>query len=626
MSRMPNAEIRKNLVEAHQQLDRLNKQMTEDNAEAMVLPGFADYYKNAPQVLLDRARRKLEKKGYNVAFAGAMKAGKSTLINALVKGPDLLPAAVYECTLSTTKIGAPPAGQPERVEVSYFARDEAIRNIIGNLRYEEFFKDKDKVLSDYSPEKAIAYIQKKASEMRSAGQYPEQCEELAEFVDALDKYGSRLGHTHVDTFENAPQYLTVNLDRKGMGHLLLIRQVTIYKKNPIFSENGIEIVDLPGTDSTNPRQRELTHSFMNEADVVFLILEAKGFTDASKAITEKLKDCNQEVRNKMFIVLNKWDVGIQQRDLEKAKIESLYVNEIKARTIRWGLNPDRIFITSALWEELRLRKEMGKLNDKERQTLSEIEQKCGQAYGSLDSSITEDLLKRLKIVYRDGGLQNLRDEMTAYLKEEIERERLKDVYLDLMSVFTSAKKLLEPERADVAQMLADARNRLFQVGKFLDEMIYRFDNTIQGVDLKLEKAVAHFVNQAKEGLMGAVKMVMQSDNRYLSFRKIRTSLAVPSPARIKTEAIVAAKAAVAEKIVEIVEQSTVPPVLAKLNEELGKLNSEKILAHFDKYLKSDYGPRYERIVKGMERDIKQATRLRSMEEAWELQTTEMQPS
>jgi len=61
--------------------------------------------------------------------------------------------------------------------------------------------------------------------------------------------------------------------------------------------------------------------------------------------------------------------------------------------------------------------------------------------------------------------------------------------------------------------------------------------TIQAVDLKLEKAVTHVVNPAKEGLMGAVKMVMGSDDRYLSFRKIRTSLAVPSPARIKSEAI-----------------------------------------------------------------------------------------
>ena len=72
-------------------LNQLNGKLSDDHVGEMVLPGYPDYAKNAPRVLLDRAKKKLDKKGFKVAFAGAMKAGKSTLINALVKAPELLP-------------------------------------------------------------------------------------------------------------------------------------------------------------------------------------------------------------------------------------------------------------------------------------------------------------------------------------------------------------------------------------------------------------------------------------------------------------------------------------------------------------------------------------------------------
>lgn len=625
MARISNPELRAQLVEAHGMLEKLNRCILEDHREAMLLPTYPDYAKHAPSAYLDRASAKLQKKGYKVAFAGAMKAGKSTLINALLKAPDLLPAAVYECTLSTTLVSAPKPGQQERVEVTYFSREDGVRNLIDNMRYEDIFKEKAAILTDFDAGKAVDYIRDTIRETRSDSNKQEQLEELGEFVEALEKYNQRLGKVHIDTIHNAPIYLTVDIQRKGMGHLLLIRQVAIYKNNPVFAEDAYEVVDLPGTDSTNPRQRELTHAFMEQADVVFLLLEPKGFTVAAKDIAAKLQEFNQEIRNKIFVIINRWD-SLQPKDILKDAIESLYVNEIKARTIKWGLRPDRIFLTSALFEELRTRAELGRLSEQERDSLDKISAKCHEHLASLDQSIPNDLLSRMKRVYYDGGVTYLRQRLSSYLREDIECERLRDVFLDLDQVHLLASIMLGPERAGVAELLLDSRNRFVKVSKLLDEMIYRFDDKIQSVDAKLEKAMTIFMAQAKEQLVTGIKMLVSKDNRNLSIRKIRTGLAVPAPPRIKAEAIATAKGVIGTKLVEAIERSCIPPVVARLTEELGRLDNELVMAHFDKHLGKEFLPRYESIVAGIERDVRQATRLRALEESWQLQNTDMQPA
>lgn len=214
MGGLSNKELREHLTEAHSLLCRLNEKIIDDHQEEMLLPTYADYAKHAPSVYLDRALAKLQKKGYRVAFAGAMKAGKSTLINALLRAPELLPAAVYECTLSTTRVGAPAPGQQERVEVSYFTRDSAIQNLLHNLRYEELFVNKEEVLEPFDGGAALRYIRKKSRDAASDSEKLEQVGELNEFCEAIEKFKTRLGTVHIDSLDNASQYLTVDLQQR----------------------------------------------------------------------------------------------------------------------------------------------------------------------------------------------------------------------------------------------------------------------------------------------------------------------------------------------------------------------------------------------------------------------------
>ncbi len=616
------------LSQVYEHISELNQQICEDHRHTKVCPGFPDYLTVSPGVHIDRAGKRLQKEGYKVAFAGGFSGGKSTLINALLQEPELLPAASGECTLSITQVSAPEAGLDEHVEVTYFNRDDALRNLIENPRYEGVFAEKKAdLLRDFTSDKALLAVKGSVKAMSKSFDQSmiERLDELKEFLVALDKFANRLGTMHIDSLANADQYQTTDKNDRGMGHLLLIQQVHLFKKNPMFTTDGIEIVDLPGTDSTNPRQRELTHSFMKDADVVISVLEPKGFKTADVDIQKELGKHHQEIQNKMFFVINMWD-KLSRSDITKAEVEKLYTDQIKNKILRAGMNADRIYLTSAKWVELTEKAARVKLSQTERQDLNEFDRGAREKLGGIDFNIVPDLLERMKAVYNDGGVERLRNDLIEYLKEDIERERLRGIHQDLTFVHDVMDKMLDPLRDEVEDILADAKNQLKQVGEFIEKITYSFDEKLRIAEEGLENGIPRLVADAKKKLLAGIRKLTQADNSHLSFRRIRSRLNVKTPKRIKMDAIETMKDLVSVKLVELVEDGVVGRAVAKIAGELDATNMEPILEHFQKQLKRPYMDRYKTLISTLKRDMKMVTIWRATEETWDLRQTEMEPA
>ncbi|MHC5081281.1 MAG: hypothetical protein ACYTHN_19930, partial [Planctomycetota bacterium] len=122
------------LLDLHSALNNIHSRLMEDHQETMICAGFAEYKKELPSKFLERAAANLAKKGYFVGFAGVFSAGKSTLINSLLREPGMLPSAIHSCTYSLTKVTSPGEGE-EHIEVKYFTREDTLRYIIENPRY-----------------------------------------------------------------------------------------------------------------------------------------------------------------------------------------------------------------------------------------------------------------------------------------------------------------------------------------------------------------------------------------------------------------------------------------------------------------------------------------------------------
>lgn len=628
MAAISNQEARNLLEQVYENLSELNRKICDDHRTSKICPGFPDYYTISPGVHIDRAGKRLKKKGYKVAFAGGFSGGKSTLINAVLAEPELMPAAAGECTLSIAQVSAPAADVDEHVEVTYFTREDALKNLFENPRYAAVFQGKkDEVLRDFSVDKALLCLGGCLKDMAKSFDQTllERQEELKEFLECIEKFADRLGTTFIDSLNNADMYQTTDKNDKGMGHLLLIQQVHLFKRNPLFTSDGIEIVDLPGTDSTNPRQKELTHSFMKDADVVVSVLEPKGFKTADVDIQKELGKHHHEIKNKMFFVINMWD-KLSRGDISKGEIEKLYVDQIKNKILRAGMNADRIYLTSAKWVELTEKAARVKLSDTERQDLNEFDRGAREKLQILDPAIIQELHEKMKLSYTDGGVPKLRSDLIQYLKEDIQRERLKGIYLDLKAVHTAMSKMLDPLRDEVDDILADAKNRLKQTGEFIEKITFSFDEKLRVAEEGLENGIPKLVNDAKQKLLAGVVKLTEADNRLLSFRQIRSKLNVKTPKRIKMDAIETMKELVSQKLVELVEDAVVGRAIGKITEELEATNMEKILEYFQKQLKKDYLDRYRSIMATLRRDLKMVTLWRATEETWTLQQTPMEPA
>jgi GTPase SAR1 family protein len=559
-----------------------------------------------------------------VGFAGGFSGGKSTLINAVLAEPGLLPAEAGECTMSITLMQAPPEGGDEHIEVKYYTREEALRNIFENNRYATLLADKKgEVFQEYSDETAVAAIKEVIARLASDSDRDNQKKrtEMEEFLQYLEKYNERLGILHLDSIASGHDYLTTDSEGKGLGHLLLIEQVFIYKHNPLFSEKGVQIIDLPGTDSVNVRQREITHTYMGEADAVVLVLEPKGFKMADVDIKNELGKHNNEVRSKMFFVMNKFDT-LSHDDIVKERIEKLYRSQVVDTVVRLGLDPDRIFLTSAKMVELQAKKDKGAIGANEEKDLQGLKESAKGKLDALDETISPDLLNMMKVTYKDGGVALLRNQLLKYLERDIKVDRLREIYADIHRVYASTRNLLEPERSRVQDLLENLKNKRVMVNEFIEKTQNIFYDEVSFINDRVEGAAEAGIAKAKEKLEAGIGMWCDKFN----FNRLRTKLAIPTPLNIKMEAITQAKNEFAQKFSTLIEESTVRLIADKLKAQLMDSKLPEILKYFSKALEKDYLERYEGVIDGFGRKMKQFTIMRATEETWDILYSEVKPT
>ncbi len=187
---------------------------------------------------VEKKREQLESEHFLVSFTGQIKAGKSTIINALVFGDEIVPA---DDTPHTAKITIIKYGQTPRLEATLYSQDEWQKLKDNREFYEEFLK------SD---------IEKSIKE--------------GIFVQEMIQSTPKL--IEENSLDNLVEFVT-----KNGKYTPFVNSVTLYYPNDILKE--ITVVDTPGTNDPNQLRDRVAKEWIDKTHASIYITYANQAMD-----------------------------------------------------------------------------------------------------------------------------------------------------------------------------------------------------------------------------------------------------------------------------------------------------------------------------------------------------------
>jgi len=420
---------------------------------------------------VDDTLRLLDRIACRIGVIGQVKAGKSSLINALMGKPGLLPTDVNPWTTAVTRIHFGLADAPPNVaaEFSFFAPDEweQLSNGSGQVR---------ELTQSLVPGFKVELLQKHVEEMRRRTTL-----RLGATLNEL------LGKKHVYSLltpEDLERYICASLpdnasEQKGV-YSDVIKTADLYFGKSEFSF-PTTILDTPGTNDPYLVRDEIARRTLESAHIHIVVLTPQqALSTADVALLRILRGLNKD---RIVVFLNRIDqLGDLVRDVP-----------IIVRHIREGLRRELpgsefpVVAGSAYWGDLALRGQNNELdNELERGWSAKAQayaQHLAQQSGSATSSSTtslgaDDKAQRIQGLLMCSGLPALFDALAKLTPDShIGRvmSRVSRSFCDLARVGENAARHelaelsqdgtpagddeLEATEAEVKAALADLKER-----------------------------------------------------------------------------------------------------------------------------------------------------------------------
>ncbi len=211
---------------------------------------------------------------FQIAFAGTIKAGKSTLINAMLKKQ----YASVDVTPETAVLTKFKYGEKDSITIKFYNESE----------WEEFFASATKNESG-------AFL----------NEYKEHNADIEK-----SKWVGREPITEELTKENLSKYTS----KRSKSHYFA-KEVIITMNDFPFEDKNIVFVDTPGLDDPMDYRSKVTRDYINKANVVLLCVQAKALTANELATIIKIFDNTGGHPKKVYVL------GTQYDTLNKPKEE-----------------------------------------------------------------------------------------------------------------------------------------------------------------------------------------------------------------------------------------------------------------------------------------------------------------
>lgn len=429
----------------------------------------------------DAGCRALREQSFTVAVCGQIKAGKSTLLNALFFEEDLIPEADTPLTAAITLIRHTD-GEPY-FEVEWYSREEwaenekALKEKAGSAERVLAGSDEEAKKEARAAQKAIKDREEEVAAMRGKGANPEA------LLGGAPKRVTPLSRAELEKY--------VSPVKRGAGvYTPVVRHVTIHANNPQLDR--LTVVDTPGTNDTNVARSNVTLGWINKADaVIFLTYAGRAFDQKDwNFINEFLIGIRPDC---LFLVINKADAlkdaGVLHAQEAYIRNEILDNDEVKKREGFISAATPHAFL-SALLERLEQKAKKGALSEDDEWYYEEFSKKLSaDTRGTLRENFVKfraDLEE--KLIKNSGAL------MLATQARKIE------------SAWEAARDAASVERESCLQIIGDTEKSLGELEKKQSEI----QGVLDGVDAlgkecaqEIERVTKETLNRIDEIMAGA---------------------------------------------------------------------------------------------------------------------------
>lgn len=420
---------------------------------------------------------------YQIAIVGAIKAGKSTLINALI-GHDLASTNVTPETATLTKFKY---SKNNSLKVKFYTIDEW-DEIWENARE----KKAEIFLEEYSQLKADEvkdYLLGKKEIYQEFSSIDEMKEEIAKWTSSQKK----------------EHYFVKELEI-GLNDLKLPEQICL--------------VDTPGLNDIIDYRSKITRDYIDSANAVLICVNAKTLRNEEMLTIARVFSKAKYKKDKIYILgtqidtMNSLEDWLTQREdwLKFLSKKEYFETALKAKTHLLGISSYSYSVAINLKNELQLKdiiqlNQMKLINIDEFQHLFELFQQ---------GKITSEVVKELKDkIINYSRIENLKDIIQVELlknfndflvKDFVEKYKILKSEINLFSkkhkdILEDKKKELEMTSEELAKKIEAEREKVREIEKINDTLEEKIRETTESFNLdfsKLEKSFKELEEKIKE--------------------------------------------------------------------------------------------------------------------------------
>jgi ethanolamine utilization protein EutP (predicted NTPase) len=286
-------------------------------------------------------RSSVESNICRIAFVGQVKAGKSSLINALIKRPGFLPTDINPSTAVVTKVFLGSSEQNENTAHFHFFTESEWEGIMSGAES----RDAKGLLALPSSREKLGDLQRRA-EKRLGPNYSKVLGKHHLFSSVtpqlLDQYVSA-----TDYKSSAPESPVLYSDVTKMAEVFL--------KGLPFSLPSV-MIDTPGVNDLFFIRDEITHSNLADADIYIVVLSAQN--PLSSADISLLRLLRGLQRDKIIAVINRID-GLDNITEDTRRVEAYVRDTLKHE---FPHSPIPVLLASALWANTALKGDPEEIN------------------------------------------------------------------------------------------------------------------------------------------------------------------------------------------------------------------------------------------------------------------------